>query len=183
MNRVDGLYIFGYEGQTLTTPAKSVSGPLQFSRFNTSGVEDLVSILLGRPVLRRHSRPVAGPTFYETPQKVLQYPPEVGVQWSYMTPRDNDGGFVIDKAYTDFVEVTVPAGIFECYEVRWLHDINRDGTVDENVDIRDYISEQGLIKRTLVARGVTVSTYDRIYAAVADLNTVWELESVSVAEK
>lgn len=178
MNRPDGLFYFGLDGQTATTPGKSSSEvALYLGGYAFSGISELHSVLTGKT--RMADRLVTAParTFFDSPRLALYYPPEVGIQWSYIRRGDSDGDVFIDKVITDSVQITVPAGTFDCYEIRWLYDLDRDHVWDDNLELYDYVSKEGLIKRVMFSRNIRVGSYEEAFIAIADNNSVWELTS------
>lgn len=81
----------------------------------------------------------------------LKYPLKIAQRWTYREP---DNPFAIEKLVSLDETLTTDAGTFECLRVQWLHDIDANGIWDGDVDISDWIAEEGLIKRELIVRGV-----------------------------
>ena len=178
MNRPDGLYFFGLDGQTASTPGKSPSQiVLDVGGYVFTDINQLHAILLGTAQLETKSGLAPARTYFDSPRLAMYYPPEIGVQWSYLRPGDSDGDIFIDKLITELVQVTVPAGTFDCYEVRWLYDLNRDRVWDDNLELYDYICEDGLVKRVMYSRNTRVGSYENAFAAIVDITSIWEMMS------
>ena len=82
---------------------------------------------------------------YENPPvRSLKYPIEIGSQWIY---RNENNPWRIDKKVSDMEKVQVQAGIYTCYKILWLFDIDNNGEWDDDIVFFDYICSKGLIKR------------------------------------
>lgn len=89
--------------------------------------------------------------------QVLAYPLHVGANWVF---RANTGIGVISKKVVARVSVTVSAGTFRCYKIQWLYDGGTYFSDGSQVLFFDYISDAGLIKRSIEIKNVTLETYD-----------------------
>jgi hypothetical protein len=97
-------------------------------------------------------------TMYEDgPLTSLQYPLTVGSQWTY---RHQGDPWRIDKRVQDTHQVKVPAGRFECFEIQWLYDMDEDGQWDDDIIFFDYYSDVGLVKRSILFKGLIFSGYE-----------------------
>ncbi|NIV94842.1 hypothetical protein GWN42_19130 [candidate division KSB1 bacterium] len=83
-------------------------------------------------------------------QLILSYPLEVGKQWQV------DIAGKIQKQVVGIETVTVPAGKFECFKIQWLF----DGQSNAQIEFFDFISAQGLIKRTTVFKDMALTSED-----------------------
>jgi hypothetical protein len=93
-------------------------------------------------------------TFFDPPQKVLEYPLAVGNSW-IVSP----GPYVvITKKVVDIDTVQVPAGTFRAATVSVYYDFNNSGTLDSSVVYLDEIAPQGLVRRTIMLQDVIVSS-------------------------
>ena len=79
------------------------------------------------------------------PVLTLVYPPELGFQWLV---KDAGNPWRIDKKIIAKETVQVPAGEFVCYKIQHLHDLDGDGKWDEDLFLFDFVSSEGLVKRT-----------------------------------
>ena len=80
----------------------------------------------------------------------LAYPLEVGSRWTVYS--DPDGRWSNDKEVMGMVTRTVPAGTFQCYEVRWYIHVTEQGSSFEGLDWVDYVAREGLIERIVRTR-------------------------------
>ncbi|MBD3217956.1 MAG: hypothetical protein GF310_06715 [candidate division Zixibacteria bacterium] len=95
--------------------------------------------------------------YYEEPLTVLLYPLNLGSHWPYRDkPQDI---FHIEKKVIGWETVDVPAGSFECYVVEWLYDKDFNDNYDEDLQVLDYISAAGLVKRVVNIRNIQVVSY------------------------
>jgi len=62
--------------------------------------------------------------FEDPPLKTLQYPLEIGNQWTY---RKSGDPWRIDKKVNNMENIIVPAGEFSCFTIQWLYDLDADG--------------------------------------------------------
>ena len=82
----------------------------------------------------------------------LAYPLEVGTRWiSYTEP---GGQWHNDKEVTALVTRTVPAGTFECYEIRWHVLVDARNETSADLDWVDYYAREGLVERIVTSRSV-----------------------------
>jgi hypothetical protein len=95
--------------------------------------------------------------FYnEPPIRIYQYPLKNATQWCY-----NDlGQLEIYREIIGTTEIEVEAGIFSCYHIRTYYDWSGDKIWDENMWMDDYVSKEGLIKRTFT--GLNMSVIDSL---------------------
>jgi len=85
----------------------------------------------------------------------LDYPLEEGKQWIYRTNTNEGEPWRIDKKIIDQVEIEVPAGKFNCWEVQWLSNPLEAGPdLDEDFVSFDYIAKEGLIKRVVELKNI-----------------------------
>ncbi len=147
----DGFYLAGYDGPGNIIPA-STSGSY---RFIFGGREfGSIAVLLGHvegtgTALSRSPEDI----IVENPPKLgLKYPIALGSEWTF---RESDP-WPIFKHIHDYEIISVPAGEFGCFVVRWLEDTDNDGTFNENLVFRDYIAKQGLVRRSIIMSNVLV---------------------------
>ncbi len=95
----------------------------------------------------------------------LAYPLEVSSRWTVYS--DPDNRWRNDKEVMGLVSRTVPAGTFQCFEVRWFIHVTAQDSTLEALDWVDYVAREGLIERIVRARspngepgndGLTVET-------------------------
>lgn len=84
--------------------------------------------------------------YEDPPIRELAYPIEAGKRWTY---RSAELGHIWDmeKEVMAIEPVSVPAGDFECYKIRWYWDIDGDGEWDEDIRGYDYITSIGNVRR------------------------------------
>jgi hypothetical protein len=85
--------------------------------------------------------------FENPPRKCLEYPLTVGAEWFV---RQSAGPWRILKRVIGQQEISTPAGIFDCLVIEWKYDTDNNGIWDTDIEWLDYLSEQGLIKRSMI---------------------------------
>ena len=177
----DGLYLIGYQGfGTFAIPKESPEmmpavGSLiagrKFATFRALSAWLQLDILGG-------ARVASDSIYYEDlPVKILHYPPDVGSSWTY---REANNPWRIDKFIEGQVEVTVPAGTYDCFTVRWLYDFHSDGEWDTDIVVVDYIGKLGLVRRETIITGVEWQDKNGDLHCCKDYRDSFLLLSVSV---
>ena len=153
----DGLYYYGSSGTVVTGAVPLKIRPGEFISFKGRRFDSVKEILdlLSASVQAFEKIEVSANDEY--PLKSLQYPLEVGSQWVYRGPRDF---WLIHKRVTDWQSIDVPAGDFDCFEIQWLYDMDEDSQWDDDIEVFDYISGIGLVKRSITIRGLVMLDYD-----------------------
>lgn len=172
----DGLWSVAYEtGGGIGVSPKPVSGRcLSFRGQPLSSVRQAL-LNLGWGSFGS-SRPESL-IFEDPPVRSLAYPLRVGLQWTYREP---GAPWAIDKRVTGYDSVTVPAGTYRCYAVKWLIDIwDDDGQWDEDIDWVDHYCFSGLVKRTLIFRDCVITDE---HATPIDTLDIWEEHLLASAD-
>lgn len=177
----NGLYLIGYlGGGTIALPKESpdmmpsasyVFRGRKFATLRALSAWLQLDILGG-------ARTASDSIYYEDPPpRVIPYPPDVGTTWTY---REDHNPFRMDKVIEGQVELTVPAGTFECFTVRWLWDFNSDGEWDTDIEAIDYVGAGGLIKREINVTGVKWQDVNSDLHCCRDYRDSYLLLSVSI---
>ena len=145
----DGLYLAGYDGAGNIIPAATaVSHRFRFGGREFASVSELLGMVEGTGTALSPREIIV-----ENPPKLgLEYPIAIGAEWTF---RENEP-WHIEKQIHDFEIISVPAGEFGCFVVRWLEDTDNDGSFNDNLVFFDYIAEEGLIKRSILMANVLV---------------------------
>jgi len=146
-----GLYLHGYSGGGLYGPtAREGFAQYSFHGITSSSIRGLVdAILLEANYLE------ADTIIREIPPlKTIQYPLTTGDQWTF---RAAGSLFRIDKLVGQERYGPVNGMLFRYFEVNWLYDFDNDGAWDENIRVTDFISDKGLVKRTVELKDIIVT--------------------------
>lgn len=145
-NQKDGLYHYAYYYDTPAPPYIATLSPSIYfaGQYFRSLAE--VSLWVRTQLHPRASSPDQV-ILYDQPLKSIQYPLRLKSSWLY-----NDEPWTIEKIVVDRKKIEVSAGEFWCYQIQWLFDINGDGIWDEEIEFNDYVSDIGIVKRTIVYR-------------------------------
>jgi len=103
------------------------------------------------------------------PKPSFKYPIEVNKEWTFRsgTPR-------IVKKVIGYEIIDVPAGEFGCFVVESKYDSDGNGSFDDNVLHKDYVSEFGLVKRTSIVYDADIVVGGHVIGQ-ADITENYEL--------
>ncbi len=112
----------------------------------------------------------------ETPPFLcVKYPLSSGSEWLTTSPPTV---WPIGKKVLGCVDIQVPAGTFACAHILWRYDVDTNGVWDTNIEMHDYISQIGLVKREAIIRGIEVTGYENPTGiGTYDVSRVMELQS------
>jgi hypothetical protein len=168
-NESDGLYLYGYTGLGLIVP-KITSITVQFKGKYYQNINHLISRLSTDHLFSL--MPQSDSIYLEIPPvKILPYPIKIGEFWGF---REVDG-FRIAKTISGREMVSVPAGVFDAYQVRFLYDLDEDGEWDENISIVDDYAAAGLIRRFFIIKDARFIDEFGNVIAIVDLWDKYEL--------
>lgn len=156
-NEPSGFYNYAYDGAGggAATPRKLAPGSIKVADTRIAAIMGMSPSLFARPTLSDEY------TF--EPVRSLAYPMRVGIQWVFM----EDGPLgTIQKRVTDLQRVQIGDKLLFCWVVKWLYDPNSLDFADD-IDLLDYYSTVGLVKRSVTIRDVLYVTYDQQFAAKA----------------
>lgn len=151
-NRADGLYFYAYRGVGYVIPLSRRASSISFKGRDFGSVSEVISFIegsIGIPEVGNDSL-----LFEDPPLRSLAYPFVIGLQWVYREPGKP---WRIDKRILGIETVRVPAGAFACYKIQWLMDISNDGDWDDEIEFFDYISREGLVRRSLLVKDLVVT--------------------------
>lgn len=159
-NEDDGFYIYAYHDANWIGPPKADAsneinyhfGGLTFA--SQSELHQYFHSWINRGLAK-----IRPDTIYEDPPiRELAYPVEVGARWIF---RDVDWGHVWDmeKEVIGKENITVPAGDFECFKIRWFWDTDHDGQWDDWIDGYDYLTGAGIVKREFIFYDIIATNY------------------------
>lgn len=163
-NTPDGFYYYGSSLNKKMIPLKT-NPRMPYYRFNGrafNSVSAISSFLTGS---------IAGISLhgdYDSPRKSLQYPLKVGQQWSTNEPPRK---IRIDKVVVDTVTIEANSAQHLCMKVQWLMDTDKDGEWDSNLIYHDYISESGLIKRSILIKDIQLVTCENPSEAIGTFDS------------
>ena len=146
-NLKDGLYNFASKGLSGSNsfPKNSQSISYEFNGLSFFNVNELTNFFIDKIY---HFDRINSDSLiiYSTPNKTLKFPLEVNDTWNYI-----NNTFKIDKKVISREIINTVAGSFECFKIQWLYSL-------PNIEIYDYISSKGLLKRTLLVKNVIITT-------------------------
>ena len=159
-NKEDGLYHYAYMniGATrIIVPKKTNVGKIRFNGRTYSSINEI------REDVKSSFSKLANNNsdsliIESSPLQRIKYPLSEQVsEWIY---RNSGEPFIIAKKYIGRETITIPSGEYNCYKLQWLYDFNNDNVWDDHIQFFDYISEKGLIKRSILFENVTLDNPD-----------------------
>jgi hypothetical protein len=115
----------------------------------------------------------------DPPVRSLAYPLDVGTTW---TTLDEAGLWRQDRVVLDPISVEVPAGEFRCRVIQTLDDWGYDGQWDDNSYLYDYVSDEGLVARSLLYVGLPITDEHGDTLGTYDTRTEFRLVEFDLAE-
>lgn len=140
----DGLYFYAYRGGGHAVPKATSHQKIYFQGRFFNSVREITSLITDGEEL--NSLPSDSLRFEDPPLKSLPRTYRIGEQWIYRT---TGKPFKIEKRVLSKETIDTHRGSFECYKVQWLIDFDNDGHWNEEVEFFDWISPQGLVRRSV----------------------------------
>ncbi len=149
-NNDDGLYTYAYiAGGPIVLPRRQQGNSIIFKGIEFDDFRQLSDFVQR---LTPNYRVVSDSVhFEEPPVKTLQYPIEIGDQWTY---REDNNPWRMDRKVIERKDVELDIGTFDCYEIKFIYDMDHNGEWDDDIWITDFISKKGLIQRTITIIGM-----------------------------
>jgi hypothetical protein len=153
-NLRSGLYTYAYGGYSDDSPPKVSPRQVAFEfhgmKFDNFGA--FVRTLTGE----ESPRPTTasdGLEWEDPPYVNLAYPLRKGQTWTSRTEP-----FTVSREVMRRVDVTTPAGTFDCFEIiyRWSF----DDAWDVDLSGGDYVSRAGYVKRVFDFHGIVITDYE-----------------------
>lgn len=159
-NHPDGFYYYGGSPDIWTGPPKLNPGDVvyEFKGFRASSLDELIRVIQSNTHTRA-SRTLSVLDLEEPPVRELAYPLKTGSRWVY---RDTTLGHLLnmEKEVVGTERITVPAGKFNCFKIRWYWDTDHDGQWDTDIERYDYISEIGTVRRQFMFYNIVMRDYE-----------------------
>jgi len=151
-NRTDGLYLLAYHSAgNMILPKTTAKKRIRFKDTyfdNYNQILDYIQACI--PI----GKVVSDSLYFEDPPvKVLSYPLRIGEQWTYRNT--TQGPFHIDRKIEGKETLRINNTSYDCYKIRSLYDLDHDGQWDEDIRLTDFISQEGLLQRTITILGLT----------------------------
>lgn len=108
------------------------------------------------------------------PIRVLKYPIKKNTEWNFRIYSNLNDTTRITKKYTDFENVTTPAGNFYCIKIQrnWYYN---SSVPDADFRSFDYFSKEGMIKRDFIIKDVIIQNQNHDTLAIIDVKEEAEL--------
>ena len=170
-----GWYLHGYSGWGAVAPPlkRSPSAVLRFAGKDFGSMQELLreyGIFCARVTADSTMRLI--PPLLEFPLP-LSYPRE----WVYRTAGSL---FFIGKRAERDTMISLGGKRSPCVVVRWWYDLNGDSLPDDDIDIIDYISSIGFLRRVVVVRDIQViSSSGPEPVAIIDFRDTFTLTAIT----
>ncbi len=175
-NKTDGLYLYAHRNSAMHLPKKTQGKKYTFNGRHFSSLQELSAYVQQYSGVNFGlSKSSSDSLLYEEPPvKTLAYPMEIGTEWTY---RKDNNPWRMDKRVTDLVNLELDCGTFDCYEIRYLYDLNDDGNWDNDIWILDFIGKKGLVKREIHLLNVATTTQNSEIIRRHDMiDTYWLID-------
>jgi len=155
-NREDGLYRYAYSNPGaagFVVPKRSHNQQILFNGKYFNNTNEIIQFYkntimanyyVQSDTLRMHKPPIL----------TIKYPLEEQESGWIYSP--SESLFEVSKKYIGRETIILPLGEFNCYKLQWLYDFDNNGEWDDNIQFFDYITEKGLVKRTLLAKDLEI---------------------------
>ena len=175
-NNVEGLYIYAYKsGGSMISPRKKEGTTILFKGLEFDDYRQLSDFI---QQLTPNYRILSDSLYFEEPPiKTLQYPIEIGNQWTY---REDNNPWRMDRKVMDRKDIELSIGTFDCYEIKFLYDMDHDGEWDDDIWITDFISKEGLIQRKVTIIGMIEADNNGLTGRFIDSIDTYTLTGFSV---
>jgi hypothetical protein len=174
VNLPDGMYVIHtHTGlSSLALPKQRERGPsVMFRGRQYQDLRALLTSLIGPLGVDAAGQSGSDDSF----SLVLPYPQSRGQRWT-CTQVGDDHPFGVDKQITGSETVKNSAGSFDCHVIRWIYDPPM-----EDLDVLDFTSAEGLIRRRVEAHDMVISDYQYPYGGdTADVVFTHELTSLQL---
>lgn len=149
-NKPDGLYEYAYKspGAGLTLPKQRDNIRYHMAGMTFKGMREASDYFA--KFLPSYSSIADTLIYWDKPNKILAYPPEIGEEWIAL----EGNPFILHKQIVGEELVSTDAGNFRCYKIHWIY----KNSHFDNILFFDYICEKGLIKRSITYTDMRVST-------------------------
>jgi hypothetical protein len=178
LEKDDGLYIVAYKNAgaaPFILPKKSQRFHIKFKERIFNNIYEILRELeiKNQPALSKISDDSL--IFEISPVLTLKYPIYITSHWTY-----RNSPWRIDKRVQDRVTVSAAGEKFDCYQIKWIYDIDDNGKWDDDLFIYDYVAEQGLIQRDIFVRGSIIVNMDGTEQGSFDYHDKMILQSYSI---
>jgi hypothetical protein len=176
-NEKDGLYLYGYTGNSLSMP-KNARPTIKFKETYYQNIDNLLSQLSIDPFFPGLKS--LDSLYLEIPPvKILEYPMRTNAFW-IMRESGAPSPYKIAKKILGHRLVTVKAGIFNAYQVNFLYDMDGDGEWEKDISMVDDYADIGLVRRTFVIKDVKLIDEFGNVIGIFDLWDKYELINYQV---
>ncbi len=142
----DGLKCYAYA---------NAGGPHVFAK-NIKGSHAYIDFQLSELHIGCITKKSSGIIIEDIPTLNVKFPLESGIKWTFRHPTETKP-LQIDKTVMGFEPINLKGKIYHCYKISWNYsfDPNYDG-----IEITDWISKEGLVKRQVIFNRVNFTTLD-----------------------
>lgn len=148
ISKPNALYRYAYSGGGVASPKTYTDLKLQFVGLNFNNIYSLINYFTEVHQSHQDSLYIESP-----PSLVYKYPLKIGSQWNFV----NNPIMKIDKEIIRKEIVSTPGGQFNSHVIKWSYKFKDAQLIDDsNITCIEYLSSEGLIKRTFLIKNVAV---------------------------
>jgi hypothetical protein len=172
----DSLFLYAYSSASGGLPKKLSGYHLVFQGITFGSLGELHQYI--RQAERIPGYSATGTIVYEErPPKAMVFPLRVGSQWTF---RERGYPFFIGKNITGTASVPTPAGEFAAFKIAWWWDMDNNNIADTNIEAFDYVTNNGLMKRTIVFKNATITNGDPTPLGYVDIKEEYSITSFMI---
>jgi len=147
-NQTDGLFLYAHSNPVDILLKSAVKKQLLFQGRYFKNIREIL-LFIERAVVNNIT--TADTLIIEDPPlKSLEYPLEIGSQWIFSANNFS----TTEKKVLGKEKVETPAGDFDCIKIQWINNLDTD------IEVFDFICSKGLVKRSLIAKDIRITTPD-----------------------
>lgn len=163
-NQADGLFLYAHSNPVDILLKSAVKKQLLFKGRYFKNIREIL-LFIERAVVNNIT--TADTLIIEDPPlKSLQYPLEIGSQWIFSANNFS----TTEKKVLGKEKVETPAGDFDCIKIQWINNLDTD------LEFFDFICSKGLVKRSITAKDIRVTSSENPDGTGALLDTKIEFE-------
>ncbi|HEV8538533.1 MAG TPA: hypothetical protein VGR15_06380 [Bacteroidota bacterium] len=172
----DSLFLYAYDGggsASFALPKKSLV-KYTFNGKTFNSIRELTRHYEGLSFI-----PTDDIIYEAKPPKVMVFPLRTGTEWTY---RAHGYPFFIGKKILGYESIPVPAGQFVAYKIQWSWDFDGNNVPDSGLVGYDYVTSNGLLKRTFLFTNLALTVDDPEPIGYIDLKHEYVVTSFRIPE-
>lgn len=173
----DSMFLFAYDGGSGVLPKKSSHYHFTVRGILFTSLEDIHRYVRGMELSPQATVSIV---YEERPPKVMVFPLHVGTEWTFR--ERGYPSFFIGKKITGTESISTPAGELATYKIQWSWDFDNNGVADTDIQAFDYVTKNGLMKRTIILKNAVITEDDPTPLAYVDIEETYIITSFTISD-